>query len=357
LEINLRDKGAAIMQTRHRSAAATIAAASKILFCALFCSSTIWLSPGNAQSLTKLTFPYSPINSSSLHWMVAKELKIFDKYGLDVDMVFMGASSLILQSMLSGSANLAGFAGPAIVSNVLKGGDVITVAATTPFTISVMSRPNIDKVEDLKSKKIGISRLGAVPHFAIQLILEKFNVKDAIILQVGGQPEAAAALRRGAIDAAVLSLPHTQLLQKDGFRELFGYQDYAKFGIKFLSGGVAARRSYASKNRDLVVRFIKATLEGIKAVATQENLAKRTFAKYARQNDPQVLDEIQKFAVATVSRDPAIPKDAILSMARLMADFGLVDRQAVAGTPAEAYYDDSYVNEIKQSEFFKELWR
>ena len=48
--------------------------------------------------------------------MVAKEAKIFDKYALDVDLVSMGASSLILQSMLSGSANLAGFAGPAIVT-------------------------------------------------------------------------------------------------------------------------------------------------------------------------------------------------------------------------------------------------
>lgn len=310
-----------------------------------------------AQSMTKITFPYSPINSSSLHWMLAKDAKIFDKYGLDVDLVYMGASSLILQSMLSGSAHLAGFAGPAIVSNVLKGGDVITVAATTPFTISVMARPGIEKVEDLRGKKIGISRLGAVPHFAIQLILERFSVKDAVILQMGGQPEAAAGLRRGAVDAAVLSLPHTHLLQNDGYRELFGHTDYHKFGINFLSGGVAARRSYATKNRDITVRFIKATLEGIKAMSTQQNLAKRVFAKYARQNDSQVLEQIHKFAVETVSRDPAIPKDAILSMARLMADFGLVDRAAAAATPAEAYFDDSYVREIKQSGFLKELWR
>lgn len=310
-----------------------------------------------AQSLTKLTFPYSPINSSSLHWMVAKEAKIFEKYGLDVDLVFMGASSLILQSMLSGSANLAGFAGPAIVSNVLRGGDVITVAATTPFTISVMARPGIEKIEDLRGKKVGISRLGAVPHFAIQLILERFNVKDAVVLQVGGQPEGATALRRGAIDAAVLSLPHTHLLQKEGYREIFSHQDYNKFNIKFLSGGIAARRSYAVKNREVVVRFIKATLEGIKAMSAQESLAKQVFAKYARQNDPQVLEQIQKFAVETVSRDPAIPKDAIVSMARLMADFGLLDRATAASTPAEAYFDSSYVDEIKQSGFLKDLWR
>jgi ABC-type nitrate/sulfonate/bicarbonate transport system substrate-binding protein len=315
------------------------------------------VTPLHAQSPTKIIFPYSPINASSLHWMVAKEGKIFDKYGLDVDLIFMGASSLILQSMLSGSTNLAGIAGPTIVSNVLKGGDVITVAATTPLTISVVARPGIEKIEDLRGKKIGISRLGAVPHFAIQLILERFNVKDAVILQVGGQPEGAAALRRGAIDAAVLSLPHTHLLQKDGFREIFSHSDYNKFNIQFLSGGIASRRSYANRNRDVVVRFIKATLEGIKAMSVHESFAKQVFAKYARQSDSQVLEQIHKFAIETVSRDPEIPKDAIVSMARLMADFGLADRTAVSTTPAEAYYDESYVNEIKRSGFLKELWK
>jgi NitT/TauT family transport system substrate-binding protein len=315
------------------------------------------VTPLHAQSPTKIIFPYSPINASSLHWMVAKEGKIFDKYGLDVDLIFMGASSLILQSMLSGSTNLAGIAGPTIVSNVLKGGDVITVAATTPLTISVVARPGIEKIEDLRGKKIGISRLGAVPHFAIQLILERFNVKDAVILQVGGQPEGAAALRRGAIDAAVLSLPHTHSLQKEGFREIFSHSDYNKFNIRFLSSGIASRRSYANRNRDVVVRFIKATLEGIKAMSVQESFAKQAFAKYARQSDPEVLEQIHKFAIETVSRDPEIPKDAIVSMARLMADFGLADRTAVSTTPAEAYYDESYVNEIKRSGFLKELWK
>jgi ABC-type nitrate/sulfonate/bicarbonate transport system substrate-binding protein len=272
-------------------------------------------------------------------------------------MVFMGASSLILQSMLSGAANLAGFAGPAIIANVLRGGDVILVAATTPLTISLMTRPEIARAEDLKGKKIGISRLGAVPHFAVQLVLERFSVKDATILQMGGQPEAAAGLRRGAVDAAVLSLPHTFLLAKDGYRELIGPQDYAKLGIKFVSSGIAARRSYASKNRDIVVRLIKATSEGIKTMSAQEAFAKKTFSRYARQSDPQVLDEIYRFALATVEKDPAVPKDAIQSMARLMGDWGLVDRSSVNNTPIDVFYDNSYVEEVKQSGFLKELWR
>jgi ABC-type nitrate/sulfonate/bicarbonate transport system substrate-binding protein len=311
----------------------------------------------HAQGLTKVPFPYSPINSSSLHWMVAKDARIFEKYGLDVDLIFMGASSLILQSMLSGAANFAGFAGPAIISNVLRGGDVITVAATTPLTISLVTRSEINKGEDLKGKKIGISRLGAVPHFAVQLILDRFGIKDATILQMGGQPEAAAGLRRGAVDAAVLSLPHTYLLAKDGYRELIGPGDYVKLGIRFVSGGIAARRSYAAKNRDVVLRVIKATLEGIKTMSDQEAFAKKTFARYARQSDPQVLDQIYKFALATVDRDPTVPKDAFQSMAQLMGDLGLADRAAVAATPPENFYDNSYVDELKQSGFLRELWK
>jgi ABC-type nitrate/sulfonate/bicarbonate transport system substrate-binding protein len=87
-----------------------------------------------AQALVKIPFPYSPINASSLPFMIAKDAKVFEKHGLDVDLVFMGASTLIIQSMLSGAANIAGFGGPAIISNVLRGGDIIVVAATVPLT-------------------------------------------------------------------------------------------------------------------------------------------------------------------------------------------------------------------------------
>ena len=185
-------------------------------------------------------------------WRVEEKTKIFDKYGLDVELVFMGASSLILQSMLSGSANLAGFAGPAIVSNVLKGGDVITVAATSPITISSDGAAEHRKVEEpRRGKKIGISRLGAVPHFAIQLILERFNVKDAVILQMGGQPEAAAGLAPRRIERQRCCRCPTRICcRRKVSASLFGHHDYTKFGIRFLSGGVAARRSYASRNRD-----------------------------------------------------------------------------------------------------------
>ena len=319
-----------------------------------------WLFAGDsssAQNLIKVPFPYSPINASALPFFVAKDDRTYEKYGLDVDPVFVGASALIIQSMLSGAANVAGFGGPAIVTNVLRGGDVITVAAITPLTISLVARPGIERVEDLKGKKIGISRLGGIPHFAIQLILDRYAMKDVAILQMGTQSEAEIGLRRGLVDGAVLSPPQLYLLQRDGFRELVGAPDYVKLGIKFLSGGIAARRSFAVKNRDVIVRMIKATWEGVKVIFTQEALAKKILSKYTRQTNPEILDKLHKFATETIPRDPTIPREAIVNMARLMGEFGIVEKAAVSTTPADAYYDNSYVDEVKQSGFLKELWR
>jgi ABC-type nitrate/sulfonate/bicarbonate transport system substrate-binding protein len=72
---------------------------------------------GSAQELTKVPFPYGPLGLNSLPWVVAKEARFFEKNRLDVDMVYVGASAVIVQSMLSGSANIAGFGGPAVVTN------------------------------------------------------------------------------------------------------------------------------------------------------------------------------------------------------------------------------------------------
>ncbi len=310
-----------------------------------------------AQSLINVPFPYSPINAASLPWMIAKDARLFEKHGLDVDLIYFGASSLILQTMLSGSANIAGFAGPAIIANVLKGGDVITVAALTPMNIPLITKASIERGEDLRGKKIGISRLGAVPHFAIQLILERFGVKDATILQLGGQPEAAAALRKGIVDGAMVSAPHSFLLIKDGFNEMVGLQDYNRLGIKFISQGIAARRSFALKNREVPIRTIKATMEAVKLMWTQENLAKKILMRYTRQSDLDIVDRVYKQALETVNRDPTIPREAFAATAQIMAHLGLADRSAVNITPVEAFYDNNYVDEIKQSGFFKELWR
>src|SRR5262250_453582 len=123
-------------------------------------------------SADKVRLPYSPVGWESLPWYVGKEGGYYEKYGFDVDMFFQGASSEIIQAMLAGDANFAGIAGPAIISNVIGGGDVIQVAALVKnFTIPLYSQPSIKTLNDLKGQKVGVSRFGAVTHITALSVL------------------------------------------------------------------------------------------------------------------------------------------------------------------------------------------
>ena len=98
-------------------------------------------------------------------------------------------------------------------------------------------------------------------------------------------------------------------------------------------------------------------MEGMKLMSTQENLVKRILSKYTRQTDPESLDRAYRFGLETLNKDPTIPREAIVSMVRLMADLGLVDRLAATNTPPESFYDNSFVDEMKRTGFLRDLWK
>jgi ABC-type nitrate/sulfonate/bicarbonate transport system substrate-binding protein len=131
-------------------------------------------SSGWSQQALKIPFPYGPMGLNSMPWIVAKEANLFEKNGLNVEMIFVGVSTVMIQSMLSGSANIAGLGGPAVIANVLRGGDIIQIAATVPyFTQSLMVRPQITEIGGLRGKKVGITRFGAVTDLALRALGEE----------------------------------------------------------------------------------------------------------------------------------------------------------------------------------------
>ena len=136
-------------------------AISSMVAAALFLLNTFG---ATALSATKVSFPFTPISAASLPWWIAKESRYYEKYGLDVDMIYVGASPVIIQAMLGGQAGVGAGGGPPLVTNVLQGGDVVQVATTVPYAIqSLIVKSEIRTPADLVGKKIGISRLGAIP--------------------------------------------------------------------------------------------------------------------------------------------------------------------------------------------------
>ena len=310
-----------------------------------------------AQGMKKVPLPFSPIGINCLPWFVAKEARIYEKNGIDVDPVFIGASSALFQSMLSGAADMAGSGGPSIISNVLQGGDIIHVTAMVPrFTQSIMVKPEIKKPEDMKGKKIGVSRLGTVTHFALQTALDGYGVKNVTILQMGGQPEAVAGLVHSSVDGTVISPPYNFQLKKQGYNELVSPNDLQKL-TEFITNGIVARRSVVEKDKDSLIRLIKSTAEAIKLITTDREFTKKVITKWMPLKDADLSEQAYRFATENYSREGTVPEGALRAMVKQMVQSNLIDAKMAANTPLTAYYDNRYVEEVKRSGFFDQLWK
>ena len=307
---------------------------------------------------TKLSFPFTPISAASLPWWIAKEARFYEKYGLDVDMIYVGASPVIIQAMLGGQAFVGAGGGPPLVTNVLQGGDIVQVATTVPYAIqSLIVKPDIKTPADLSGKRIGISRLGAIPHFTLQAIVKMHNIQGINIVQTGTTTQAITSLSQGSVDGIITSAPFTFRLMKDGYRELVGPKEFKKAGVEFLIQGLVARKSIAAKNREATIGMIKATMEGIKHIYLNEKQTKAVLAKYTRQTDPEILDQTYKFAVDIFIKDPTVTPSSIQPIVQQSAQFNLVEAKFASNTPMSAYYDNSYVDDLKRSGWLAELWR
>ena len=235
---------------------------------------------------------------------------------------------------------------------------MVQVATTVPYAIqSLIVKPEIHTPADLAGKKIGISRLGAIPHFTLQAIVKLHNVQGINIVQTGTTTQAITSLSQGLVDGIITSAPFTFRLMKDGYRELVGPKEFKKAGVQFLIQGLVARKSFAAKNREVVVGMIKATMEGTKQMFVNEKQAKAVLAKYTRQTDPDILDQTYKFALDVFVKDPTVTPGSIQPIVQQSAQFNLVDAKLAGNTPMSAYYDNSFMTELKQSGFLDKLWK
>jgi ABC-type nitrate/sulfonate/bicarbonate transport system substrate-binding protein len=322
------------------------------------CLSKAFVTVEPASALDKVKFPYSPISYHSLPFLVAYEAKLFEMHGLEVDPIFAGASSLIVQSMLAGEADLAGMAGPAVISNVLKGGDVIQVAALVKsFSVPLYVQPAITQITQLTGKRVGVTRFGSVSHFTAKAILDRSNVTDAVIVQTGGYPESMTALSTNAIAGAMIPAPQSVVLREKGFRELVSIKQIRDMNIRFIEQGVVARRAFAEKNPEVVKRFIAGVYDGLKKIHDDKAFAVKVLGKYTKVTRQNMLDESYQAGIDVFAKDPSVPPEVFKDLAEQLAALKLIDAVAARKTPLTAYYDNRYVDELERAGFFKRLWQ
>jgi NitT/TauT family transport system substrate-binding protein len=186
----------------------------------------------------------------------------FDRQGLDVDLVVIRASDVGIQALAGGSLDVAGSAADAPVAAVEKGLDLVMIGGIiNGLTQSIMAAKKFKTYNDLRGATFGAISLTSGVTFALRHVLKVKGLeypKDYKLLVIGGSPQTFAALTAGQIDAAALSLPLNYAAEELGFNEIGRFVDVIP---NYQLASLSVKRSWAEKNRTLLVRFMRSMIQ------------------------------------------------------------------------------------------------
>ena len=222
---------------------------------------------------------------------VAIDSGAFKKHGLEVRYIVTGARTI--QALIGGSVQFAqGVSSRTVPAAVLGGADAVLIANFSDKLLFTMhSGPEINSLQDLRGKVIGVSGIGGSTDFATRLALREAGLipdKDVAIRGVGGVPETVAALKAKIVQAGTLSPPSSFVAQKAGFKILF---DMSTLGVDYVSSGLGVTKAALKTNRSEAKQFLMAMIDGAKILKTDEEFSLRVLAKHTRISDREVLKQ------------------------------------------------------------------
>jgi NitT/TauT family transport system substrate-binding protein len=293
-----------------------------------------------------LRIAYSSISGAMLPLWVAKDKGLFDKHGVDVELTYIRGVSI--EALLAGEVQFVRASPPSVVRSALRGADLAFIANTINVAVfSLMSKPGLQKPEDLKGKKIGVTNLGDSPDLVLSLLLEKWGLqrgKDLAVLGLrGGMPELLISVSKGFVDAAMISAPSNLRGIKMGLHE---FVDTAGLGIPYINSPLSTRRSTIKNQRDTVLRVLRAYHEGVQQTRHDRDGSMKILSKYVRVTDPEILSEVYRiYGVKQLQPDINVDLNGISGLLKGLGS------EAVGANPA-SFVDLSLIEQLKREGFF-----
>jgi NitT/TauT family transport system substrate-binding protein len=327
----------------------------RCLFAVLLILSTSGAEVRAQSALEKLRLAYSAIGGSQASVWIPYEAGIFRKNGLDVELLYIGGGGRAAQVVQSGEVPIGVFTAGAVINSNLAGGDLVIIGSSmNVMTFVLMGRPEIRRVEDLKSKKIGITRFGSATDFGLRYVEEQRRFKrqrDFALLQLGGMPELISALRAGAVDAALINGELAILARREGFREL---ADLSKMGLIFPTSSIVTTRAFIKRNENTVRKFIRGFVEGVHYGKTQRAFGIQILKKYLRNDDTALLGDLyDMYILQNIPRIPRPSPEAVKTVLEQMAE----SDPRVANLRPEQFIDGRFFQELEKEGFIQGLWK
>ncbi len=228
----------------------------KLAFVVSFLCAMCCYDPAQAQE--KIRIAYVGPSLSNLPLLAAKELGTFARNGLHAEILLL-TSQLSAVALAARELEYVGGVGPGSVSATLAGLPSRAVwIVSNRLLHSVVARPDLKTLQDLRGKKIAVTGLGGTTHTSVMMAIEKLggNGKDFVIVSVGPQ-QYQRALESKAVDAVTVDPPLLFVLLKKGYNRVLELGAAVEMPV----GGLTTLNKTLTGKPDQVMRVIKALQE------------------------------------------------------------------------------------------------
>ena len=330
----------------------------RILLIALSLTLFSWDSASaQEKKLEPLTVSYSSFTGNRAPFWIAKEIGLYEKYGLDVKLVNIAAGSVSLTALLAGNVHLTTDSSAGVVSAGARGAPVVTVSTNGALPYQLVALPTIKSPGELRGKTVGSSRIGAGTDFLLRRILAKLALvpgKDVSLIPTGvSESEKRIQLMfQGKIDATIGESDKVFQFAELGGQKLSVLGEPKDFGVPAPGSEINTTRQILRNLRPRLKAFFMAYSEAIATGRKNRELVYRTFRKYMRIDNSKLLDFT--YRVQFVEAIPAKPhprEDAIQASIEDLKD----TVPKLEGMKVSDFMDASLIKEIDNEGFFARL--
>ena len=284
---------------------------------------------------------------------IAKDRGLFAKYGLAPEIIYIPGGSTNVQVLVSGSLDLSQLSGAPGAAANLQGADIVYILGLLDkLNYQLVTRPEIKSVEQLKGRKLGVSRFGSSADFGLRALLKRLGIdpgKDVSILQIGDEPSRIAAIMSGNIEGTVANAPFGIEAER---LKLNVIADSVKMGIPFFNTGLLGSKRYLDKQDAKALNFLRAYLEAIKILKTEKEYSVKALAQFTRVQNLKAVQEGYDYFNNQLQ---PVPYPSVEAMQAVVAQLAETNPKA-RGVDAKSYVTDRYLKRLEEEGFVKKIW-
>ena len=308
----------------------------------------------SAWAADRIRIGYSSISGAYTPIWVAHDAGYFAKEGLQDDIILIPSGTQLAQVTVAGEIDIGSLNGSSAIAAALQGADLKIIGNSgNKMVFSLYVRPEIKSVDQLKGKKIGITRFGSAPDISVRYALRKYNInpdKDLTLIQLGFMATVAAGLQGGSIEGGVVSPPTQFAVDKAGFKELISITD---MNFAFPNPALVAVGSIIKSRPEVINRFMRAYVRGIHRARTDPQFTYKSLAKYTKIQDAAVLQKAYDFYMSKVLEKA--PYINMTGVQNVLEDLAKTVPAAKSAKP-EQFVDHRFLDDLEKSGLLKELY-